>query len=216
MVASNSTVIVIARGRLAQVAGVVAPAPRAGADSKRSENARTIRETRVEETDMLIREEIPKDVERIGAVIEAAFETAAVSSGSEVEIVERLRSAGALLLSLVAERSGRIVGHVAVSATTIGEQGDWALIGPMAVLPGFQSRGIGSALMEDALRRLRSAGLNGAALVGDPAYYGRFGFRAWPGLKLHGVPDKFVLALPFTDGVPNGALAHHEAFGLGA
>ncbi len=165
---------------------------------------------------MLIRKEIPKDVDLIGSVIDAAFKTAAVSSGTEAKIVERLRSAGALMLSLVAEQSGTIVGHIAVSATTIGNQGDWALIGPMAVLPEFQSQGIGSALMKEALQLLRSAGMNGAALVGDPAYYGRFGFRAWPSLKLHGVPNEFVLALPFTDSVPNGELAHHEAFGLDA
>jgi len=167
-------------------------------------------------TDMLVRKEIPKDVDLISSVIGAAFETAAVSSGTEAKIVEKLRSAGALMLSLVAERSDTIVGHIAVSATTIGKQDDWALIGPIAVLPQFQSQGIGSALMKEALQLLRSAGMNGAALVGDPAYYGRFGFRAWPGLKLHGVPDEFVLALPFTDGVPNGELAHHEAFGLNA
>ena len=129
---------------------------------------------------MLIRKGIPKDVDLIGSVIDAAFKTAAVSSGTEAKIVERLRSAGALMLSLVAEQSGTIVGHIAVSATTIGNQGDWALIGPMAVLPEFQSQGIGSALMKEAVQLLRSAGMNGAALVGDPAYYGRFGFRAWP------------------------------------
>jgi len=129
---------------------------------------------------VLIRKGIPKDVDLIGSVIDAAFKTAAVSSGTEAKIVERLRSAGALMLSLVAEQSGTIVGHIAVSATTIGNQGDWALIGPMAVLPEFQSQGIGSALMKEAVQLLRSAGMNGAALVGDPAYYGRFGFRAWP------------------------------------
>jgi putative acetyltransferase len=165
---------------------------------------------------MLIRMEIPKDVDRIGSVIDAAFKTAVVSSGTEAQLVERLRSAGALMLSLVAERSGIIVGHIAASATTIGTRGGWALIGPMAVRPEFQSRGIGSALMKEALQCLRSAGMNGAALVGDPAYYGRFGFRAWPGLRLHGVPEEFVLALPFTDSVPNGEPAHHEAFGLDA
>lgn len=163
---------------------------------------------------MLIRKETPKDVDLIGSVIEAAFKTAAVSSGTEAKIVERLRCAGALMLSLVAERSGTIVGHIAVSAATIGDQGDWALIGPVAVRPAYQSQGIGSALMKEALQRLRAAGMNGAALVGDPAYYGRFGFRAWPGLRCHGVPDAFVLALPFTDSVPNGALAHHDAFGV--
>lgn len=118
------------------------------------------------------------------------------------------------MLSPVAERSGAIVGQVGVSATTIGGQGNWALIGPMAALPEAQSQGLGSALMSTALQYLRAAGIAGAALVGDPAYYGRFGFRAWPGLKLHGVPDRFVLAFPFSDNVPKAEVSHHEAFVL--
>jgi len=165
---------------------------------------------------MLIREETPADADRIGPIIDAAFKTAAVASGTEAQIVERLRAAGALMLSLIAEQSGAIVGHIAVSAATIGGHGDWALIGPLAVAPEVQSQGIGSALMAAALGHLRAAGVTGAALVGGPAYYGRFGFRAHPGLTLPGVPDRFVLALPFSKDVPTGALSHHEAFGVGA
>ncbi|MFC7048951.1 GNAT family N-acetyltransferase [Emcibacter nanhaiensis] len=165
---------------------------------------------------MLIRKETPDDIDRIGFVIEAAFKTARVSSGTEAQIVERLRAADALMLSLVAEQDGTIVGHLAVSATVIGDEENWALIGPVAVLPEVQLQGIGSALMNEALQQLRTAGMAGVALVGNPAYYGRFGFRAWPGLNFPGVPDEVVLALPFADSMPSGELSHHEAFGLDA
>jgi putative acetyltransferase len=67
--------------------------------------------------------------------------------------------------------------------------------------------------MEEALRRLRATG-RGAALVGDPAYYGRFGFRAVPGLGVAGCPPDVVQALPFDGSEPRGELIHHRAFGL--
>ncbi len=70
--------------------------------------------------------------------------------------------------------------------------------------------------MNAALQHLRAAGMTGGALVCDPAYYGRFGFRARPGQTHQGVPDEFVLALPFSNSVPYGELAHHEAFRLNA
>ena len=118
------------------------------------------------------------------------------------------------MLSLVAEKSGTIVGHIAVSATTIGNQRDWALIGPVSVLPEAQLQGVGSALIRAALEHLRIADMAGTALVGNPAYYRRFGFRAWPELTVRGVADRVVQALPFSNVVPFGELAHHEAFGL--
>ena len=101
----------------------------------------------------------------------------------------------------------------AASAARIGTQGGWGLIGPLVVSPSRHRQDIGSALMEEALRRLRATG-RGAALVGDPAYYGRFGFRAFPGLGVAGCPPDVVQALPFDGGEPRGELIHHRAFGL--
>jgi putative acetyltransferase len=67
--------------------------------------------------------------------------------------------------------------------------------------------------MAEALHRLRASS-RGAALVGDPAYYGRFGFRAFPGLSVAGCPAEVVQALPFDSTEPHGELIHHPAFGL--
>jgi putative acetyltransferase len=105
----------------------------------------------------------------------------------------------------VAEEEGEVIGYLAASA---------ARIGPLVVLPSRHRQGIGTALMAEALRQLRVT-RRGAALVGDPAYYVRFGFRAFPGLGVTGgPPPEAVQAWPFDGIEPRGELIHHPAFGL--
>lgn len=162
---------------------------------------------------MLIRDETPGDIPAIGRVVTEAMRLLPQATGTEAAIVERLRADGALTLSLVAEDEGEVVGYLAASAARIGPQDGWGLIGPLAVLPARHRQGIGSALMAEALGRLR-ASARGAALVGDPAYYGRFGFRAYKGLGVAGCPPEVVQALPFDGSAPRGELIHHPAFGL--
>ncbi|PWR19741.1 GNAT family N-acetyltransferase [Zavarzinia compransoris] len=162
---------------------------------------------------MLIRNETAGDVPAIGRLVTEALRVLAQSTGTEAGIVEKLRAQGALALSLVAEAAGEVIGYLAASPARIGTQDGWALIGPLAVLPSRQRQGIGTALMAEALRRLRATG-RGAALVGDPTYYGRFGFRAFPGLGVAGCPPEVVQALPFDGQHPCGELIHHPAFGL--
>lgn len=162
---------------------------------------------------MLIRNETAGDIPAIGRVVTEALRMLAQATGTEACIVETLRAEGALALSLVAEEEGEVVGYLAASAARVGAQGGWGLIGPLAVLPPWHRQGIGSALMGEALRRLRAT-CRGAALVGNPAYYGRFGFRAFPGLGVAGCPPEVVLALPFDGSAPRGELIHHRAFGL--
>lgn len=162
---------------------------------------------------MRIRTEVPADIPAIGPLITRAMRLLPQATGTEAAIVERLRADGALALSLVAEEEGVVVGHLAASAARIGTQDGWGLIGPLVVLPARHRHGIGSALMAEAIRRLRE-GCHGAALVGAPAYYGRFGFRAFPGFGVAGCPPEVVLALPFDGSVPCGDLIHHPAFGL--
>jgi len=162
---------------------------------------------------MLIRNETVGDIPAISRLVTEAFLTLAQSNGTEASIVEKLRADGALALSLVAEEDGEVIGYLAASAARIGTQDGWGLIGPIAVLPSRHRQGIGTALMEEALRRLRATN-RGAALVGDPAYYGRFGFRSFPGFGVAGCPPEVVQALPFDGIEPHGELVHHPAFGL--
>lgn len=161
---------------------------------------------------MKIRDEIPADAPLLDRMITESFLTARVASGGEAGIVRRLREDGALWLSLVAEDAGAILGHVAVSPSSVGGQAGWALIGPLAVAPGHQGQGIGSALMHAVLDRLQGRA-PGVVLVGDPGYYRSFGFRPFDGLHLPGIPPEVTLALPFgPDTVPKGALVCHPAF----
>lgn len=162
---------------------------------------------------MLIRKEMAGDIPAIRAVVTEAMRMLPQATGTEAAIVDRLRAEDALILSLVAEDRGEVVGYVAVSEARIGGQGGWGLIGPLAVQPARHGRGIGSALMSEAILRLKAT-CRGAALVGDPAYYGRFGFRAFPGLDVVGCPPAFVQALPFDGTEPRGEVIHHTAFRL--
>lgn len=161
----------------------------------------------------MIRPESPGDVETIHALTAAAFLNAPHTSHTEHLIVDALRAAGQLVLSLVEEQDGALVGHVAVSPVTIrdGSHG-WFGLGPISVLPEHQGLGVGSALMRAALARLREQGAAGCVLLGEPAYYGRFGFRAVPGLVLPGVPPEYFQALAFNGPLPHGEVAYHEAF----
>lgn len=162
---------------------------------------------------MHIRDERPADLVAIGQVITQAMRLLEYSTGTEAAIVERLRAASGLTLSLVAEEQETVIGYLATSQAHVADQGGWALIGPLAVLPSWHRQKIGTALMLAALQRLRSTS-RGAALVGDPAYYSRFGFHPFPGLQVRGCPPEVVLALPFDGSVPCGELIHHPAFGL--
>jgi putative acetyltransferase len=166
------------------------------------------------ETSMFeIREEGPADIEAIRTVTKAAFADMPSSSQTEAEIIDGLRAAGAVRLSLVAVSDGAVIGNVVFSDMTIDGATGWVGLGPVSVKPGRQHGGIGSALIEAGLRQMRAEGATGCVLVGNPAYYRRFGFRAVSGLGYEGVPDKYVLALPFGGTVPKGAIVFHSAFG---
>lgn len=161
-----------------------------------------------------IRDEIHADQAAIETVTEAAFRNAPHAGHTEQFIVNALRAAGKLSLSLVAEIDDEIVGHVAVSPVSISDgTPNWFGLGPISVAPRHQGHGIGSSLMKEALRRLRESGASGCVLVGNPAYYGRFGFRAEPDLVFPGLPPEYFQAIAFGSVLPRGMVSYHEAFG---
>ncbi len=162
---------------------------------------------------MLIRDEEPADIDSIRAVVTAAFEKLPHSTQTEPAIIDALRSAKALALSLVAFDGAEVVGHVAFSPVMIsGQQGGWYGLGPLAVRPDRQRRGIGDALVRSGLQRLQSLGAQGCVLVGEPEYYERFGFKANPRLRFAGVPPEYFLAIAFGAQVPEGDVQYHAAF----
>ncbi|MBO3275683.1 GNAT family N-acetyltransferase [Pseudomonas schmalbachii] len=160
-----------------------------------------------------IRPETPADIDAIERLTAAAFLDAPHSSHTEQFIVNALRRAGQLTISLVAEDADGIIGHVALSPVTIssGASG-WFGLGPISVLPARQGTGIGSQLMHAVLAELRQLGAEGCVLLGDPGYYQRFGFTARPGLVLPGVPAEYFQAVSFSGSWPVGEVAYHAAF----
>ncbi len=160
-----------------------------------------------------IRDETTLDVPAITALTEAAFLNAPHTAHTEHFIVNALRRAGQLTLSLVAERDSVVVGHVALSPVTISDgTPGWYGLGPISVLPALQGQGIGSALMHAALDGLRARGAAGCLLVGDPAYYTRFGFKPVSGLLYPGIPPEYFMALAFGASLPQGSVVFHAAF----
>lgn len=167
----------------------------------------------------VIRDEEAADRDAIADIVAQAFRDHPYSNQRESALIDALREAGALTIGLVAEAageaaSGEVVGHVAFSPVTIGDMpGAWYALGPLAVRPDRQRAGIGAALVREGLVRLRRLGAAGCVLVGDPAYYARFGFAANPALQMPGIPSEFVLALPLAaPTAPRGIIEHHPAF----
>jgi putative acetyltransferase len=162
---------------------------------------------------ILIRDEKSTDAAVISEVTVAAFETLEISDHTEQFIVEALRSAKALTVSLVAEVDGMVVGHIAFSPVTMSDgTGDWYGLGPVSVRPEHQRKGIGGALIQEGLSRLKKIKARGCCLVGHPHYYRQFGFTNVEGLVLEGVPGEVFFALSFDGNIPQGNVTFHEGF----
>lgn len=164
-----------------------------------------------------IRPETAHDHHAIAAVTQAAFAQAPHSDHREVFIVAALRAAGVLRCALVAHiADGSIVGHLAASPVTITDGNmqlhDWVGLGPVSVLPQWQRQGIGTQLIHHAMEQLSAQGVAGCVVLGDPAYYGRFGFAPLPALQLPGVPPAYFMARAFGGAVPRGVVSYHAGF----
>jgi putative acetyltransferase len=160
-----------------------------------------------------IRDEQPGDERGIHEVTRRAFETMAFSSKTEHRIVDALRAAGALAVSLVAVKDDQVVAHIAFSRTTLSQaQGAWFALGPVSVRPDHQRQGIGAALIDEGLRRLRALGAAGCVLVGHPQYYPRFGFRTDSTVVVPEVPTEVTLVMRLQPNAGAGVVAFHPAF----
>ena len=151
-----------------------------------------------------IRDEQPGDAAFVRRVHREAF-----GGDVEVRLVDLLRERNKALVSLVAVIASEVVGHVLFSAVTINDATRRVRsigLAPVAVLPGSQRKGIGSSLIREGLDRCQREGYDLAVVLGDPAYYSRFGFRAANGFGLeneYGVSDEFMV-LELTDGAVKG------------
>jgi putative acetyltransferase len=123
----------------------------------------------------VVRAEEPRDHARV-----RELQTAAFDQPDEARLVDALRGGVAPLVSLVAEVDGRVLGHVLFSPVSIEGAPDAPAccgLGPVGVRPEAQGHGLGSALIRAGLARAREAGFAACFVLGNPAYYGRFGFR---------------------------------------
>lgn len=152
---------------------------------------------------LLLRRPDADDLNEILTVHRAAF-----GREDEARLVEQLHASGRNTFELLAEQQGEIVAHVLFSPIHI-EHGDnqQALgLAPMAVAPAWQRRGVGTALIHDALRALAISPFSAVVVLGDPAYYGRFGFTPASAFDLHdtyGGGDAFM-ALALREGGLHG------------
>ena len=163
---------------------------------------------------MRIRLERPEDHAAIRAVTAAAFGGSSYGHNGEADIVEALRADGALTVSLAAEAEGEIVGHVAFSPVAITTaEGDWYGLGPISVAPDHQGRGVGAALTREGLQALEALKASGCVVLGDPGYYGRFGFKSDPALRYGPDPSPYLQRLVMRGPAPCGEVRYHPSFG---
>ncbi len=165
---------------------------------------------------MSIRKETPVDVAGIRKINTDAFGTS-----GEADFVEALREKASPLISLVAEKDGQLVGHIFFSPVQLaGCEKELALFGlaPMAVLPEWQKKGIGSKLVKEGLRRCTASGFDAVVVLGHPDFYPRFGFETSRiyGIKSeYDVPDNLFMVIELKkDSLKDvsGTIQYHEVF----
>lgn len=161
---------------------------------------------------MELRAESGEDVEAIDVVVEAAF-----GHRDEADLVGRLRSVPGYA-GFVAVDGDAVVGHVAFSPVTLDPPTERHVVGlaPLSVLPNVQRTGIGTALTEHGLEALRAVGVEAVVVLGDPAYYARFGFAAREGLTCtYEVPADHFMVRALRDGAEalDGLVHYHPVFG---
>ncbi len=164
---------------------------------------------------MLIRPAIQADYPAIYELVKTAFQTAKVSDGTEQDFVNVLRARSTYLpeLELVAqENSGALAGHIMLTRTRLvpdgGEPLPALMVAPLSVRLEDRSQGLGARLLHEGLRRAGEMGFTCAFLMGDPAYYGRFGFRPVTDYGLRNeshAPDQYVLGRAIVPGALEGA-----------
>lgn len=163
--------------------------------------------------EICIRVERPGDVATIQRITEQAFAQVPHASGSEARIIDNLREAGVLLSWIAESAEDGVIGQVSLSPVWIGDSSEgWFGLGPIAVDPQYQRRGVGSRLVEAATSYLRSIGACGCILIGDPGWYRRFGFHPAPDMRFAEVSAPWLMVLPFVEDWPRGEVHYHPAF----
>ena len=166
---------------------------------------------------MRIRREQVGDIAAVRRVNEAAFPTSL-----EANLVDRVRAEARQFISVVADENHLVVGHILFSPVMLSTDTSLQImgLGPMAVAPDFQRRGIGSSLVHAGLDECRLKGAVAVVVLGHPQYYPRFGFKPASAFGLtceFGVPDEVFMALELMPGTlegKRGTVRYHTAFAV--
>lgn len=164
--------------------------------------------------EILIRPETPADHAAIHDVTQRAFAPMPYADGDEQLLIGKLRDGGALALSLVAESDGVVVGQITFSPAFAADGSPgWYALGPVSVEPALKHQGIGGQLIRAGIACLQDQDAAGCILIGNPAYYSRFGFRAFPELAPAGMPAEYYQILPLDVAQPNVVVSFNQLFG---
>ncbi|WP_339630727.1 N-acetyltransferase [uncultured Sneathiella sp.] len=157
---------------------------------------------------LTLRDERPEDTAEIREIITAAF-----GQPEEADLVEALRTANDLTLSLVAEEDGKIIGHIALSR--LKSPANSVALAPVSVAPDRQGGGIGGALIVEAIARADKDGEALIFVLGDPAYYTRFGFSVGTAAPFDCIyAGEYFMALELGEGkVAVEPVVYADAFG---
>ncbi|MCK5879893.1 MAG: N-acetyltransferase [Holophagae bacterium] len=164
---------------------------------------------------MQIQDERTDDREAVHAVNLSAFDTP-----SEANLVDALREQAQPVISLVAEYKGKIIGHIMFSPVSLSGHSDLKITGlaPMAVIPAFQRKGIGSALVRAGLEQCEQRGFDAVVVLGHPEYYPRFGFLPSSRFGIdseYDVPEEVFMAMELSPGAlhgKTGRIKYHQVF----
>ena len=161
-------------------------------------------------TTPLVRPERVEDAPRVRVVLEAAF-----GGTVEADVVDKLRASGDIVLALVAEQPDGIAAYVAFPRLNLdlGERTVPVIgLAPVGVAPGRQREGIGSALIREGLARLRDRGERLVFVLGEPGYYGRFGFKMMDRFVSRYAGPYFQAMMLAPDAPVAGKVSYPQAF----
>lgn len=169
---------------------------------------------------LIIRRETEKDYKEVYDLIKAAFESAEHKDGNEQDLAEALRKSDAFVpeLSLVAEISGKIAGHIMYSKAQIDAE-TVLVLAPLTVAPEFQRSGVGTALITESKKIAKALGWQYIFVLGSEKYYPRFGFvpaEKYGAKTPDGIPAVNFMALQLSENAPalSGSLIYAEEFGI--
>lgn len=169
---------------------------------------------------MEIRKEEPKDYAEIYEVVKRAFNSTECADGNEQDLVNALRTGDSYIpqLSLVAEKNGKIVGHIMFTKAKVGTV-DVLALAPLSILPEYQKKGIGAALIEEGHRIARQLGYRYSVVLGSEKYYPRFGYvpaTLFGIISPFDVPDENFMAFNMgqDDTCIHGVMKYAKEFGI--